>query len=188
MWAKAEGIDVLRESLGASLVNGIPHHDTFGRRLCRLNPLVLEESLHIVRKHLSNGTPTHIALDGKEVRGSHNAAQQWPAIILLSAFATDSGLVIGQQKVDATSNEIPAAVEVLNQIDIAGATVTADAIHCQRDTADTIRERGGHYLLAVKENQLGVFTAVTQLFQTNREERCLPMQFRQIVNEHPRAA
>ena len=189
-WAKAQGIDLLRKSLGASLVNGIPHHDTFGRMLCRLNPLVIEESLHIVRKHVSNGPPTHIAIDGKEVRGSHNAAKQSPAIMLLSAFATDSGLVIGQQKVDSKSNEIPAAVDVLNQIDIAGATVTADALHAQRNTAAAIRDRGGNYLLAVKDNQPSLFAAVEHLFQTNREEHRLPMQSRQIVNKdhHPRAA
>lgn len=95
--------------------------------------------------------------------------------MLLSAFATDWNLVLGQKKIDAKSNEIPAAVDVLSQIAIEGATVTADAQHCQRETARVIRERGADYLLAVKDNQLTLHQALIGLFETNRADKRLPM-------------
>jgi predicted transposase YbfD/YdcC len=100
--------------------------------------------------------------------------------MLLSAYATEWNLVLGQKKVDTKTNEIPTAVEVLSQIAIEGATVTADALHCQRETAKVIRERKAHYLLAVKENQHALYQALIGLFETNRNEPCssnrLPMK------------
>ena len=126
-WAKLQGVEELRRDFGLPLENGIPHHDTFRRLLARLRPEPLEESLHMVRKHLPGGcdTPKHVAVDGKALCGSHDALKDCPAIMLLSAFSTDHNMVLGQRKIDVKSNEIPAAVEVLHQIDIAGATITA---------------------------------------------------------------
>jgi len=194
-WAEEQGEEPLRRDLGARLDHGIPHHDTFRRVLGRLNPLALEASLHTVRHHLLPGqaagqaatSPEHIALDGKELRGSHDAAHQSEALLLLSAFATDWNLVLGQRRGGAKTNEIPTAVAVLSQIALAGATVTADALHCQRETARAIRERGGDYLLAVKENQHTLHQALIGLFETNRQHNRLPMeQARTLEKDHGR--
>jgi predicted transposase YbfD/YdcC len=186
-WASAQEQEDLRRDFGARLDNGIPHHDTFRRVLSRLEPAALETALHLVRQRLprqcTQRTPKHVALDGKELRGSHNALHHSQALLLLSAFATDQNLVIGQTKVEAKSNEIPAAPQVLALLEIAGATVSADALHCQSETATAIRERKAHYLLAVKDNQQSLHEALAGLFQTNRQHNRLPMTHAQTVEK-----
>lgn len=212
-WAKVQGIEALRRDFNVELENGIPHHDTFRRVLARLRPEALEGSLHLVRRHhlgqaleQKSGTPVpigHIAIDGKELRGSHDAFHDSPAIMLLTAYASEQGFVLGHKKVDTKSNEIPAAVDVLSQIDgseaidgieaieIKGATITADALHCQRDTARAIREREADYLLAVKHNQGTLHQALIALrvrlrrigFEMNRQEQRLPMQTAQTLDK-----
>jgi predicted transposase YbfD/YdcC len=192
-FCRAYGKDALQACFGVRLDNGIPHHDTFRRVLARLEPKGLEKSLHTLRARLPKpddqtlATGTHIALDGKEIRGSHDASTNRPALSLLSVFATDLNLVLGQKKVDSKTNEIPVAQEVLANIAIAGATVTADALHCQTQTAKVIRERKADYLLAVKENQKNLHQALVSVFATNQEEQRLPMtSFRQVEKGHGR--
>ncbi len=186
-WAQAQGQEDLRRDFALRLDNGIPHHDTFRRVLSRLEPGALETALHQVRQQLPSQVPhlahKHVALDGKELRGSHNALHQNQALLLLSAFATDQNLVIGQTKVDVKSNEIPAAIAVLAQLQIEGATVTADALHCQRETAKAIRERKADYLLAVKQNQQSLHAALIGLFQANRQDKRLPMTCAQTLEK-----
>jgi len=91
-----------------------------------------------------------IAVDGKTMRG---ARHEGPAPHLVAALDHATGAVLGQLAVAANSNEIPALRDLLEEMDIAGAVVTADALHCQRETAMHITDRGGHYLLTVKGNQ-----------------------------------
>ncbi len=186
-WAQAQGQEDLRRDFALRLDNGIPHHDTFRRVLSRLEPAALEAALHLVRQRLpcqlAERAHRHVALDGKELRGSHNALHQNQALLLLSAFATDQNLVIGQTKVDAESNEIPAARQVLAALEIEGATVTADALHCQTDTAAAIRERKADYLLAVKDNQQSLHEALIALFRTNCQSKRLPMTCAQTLEK-----
>ncbi len=91
-----------------------------------------------------------IAVDGKTMRG---ARRDGHAPQLVAALDHGTGAVLGQLAVAATSNEIPALRDLLASMDITGAVITADAIHCQRETATHITDRGGHYLLTVKGNQ-----------------------------------
>jgi len=182
VWSLAYGVENLQSLLGVRLDHGIPHHDTFRRVLHRLEPTCLENSFHTLRKRLPQAegediAPSkHLALDGKEIRASHNAKSNTPAVLLLSVLATDLNLVIAQKKVDGKTNEIPTAQEVLGTLALQGATVTADALHCQRATAETIREGGADYVLAVKENQKGLQEALQTLFRLNREEERVPME------------
>jgi predicted transposase YbfD/YdcC len=192
-FSRAYGTDALRMLFGVRLDNGVPHHDTFRRVLARLEPKGLEQSLHTLRTRLPKpddlpiATGKHIALDGKELRGSYNAQNQTSALSLLSVFATDLNLVIGHKKVDSKTNEIPVAQEVLANLTISGATVTADALHCQIETAKAIRQRKAHYLLAVKENQKSLYQALLSVFACNKQEPCLPMtSFRQVEKGHGR--
>ena len=189
----AHGKDNLCALFGVHLDNGIPHHDTFRRVLGRLNPQYLEESLHGLRRRLPKpdgemmALTKHVALDGKEIRGSHDATNGTDALALLSLYATDLNLVIGQRKVHSKTNEIPVAQEVLQTVVIEGATVTADALHCQTQTADVIRRRNADYLLAIKDNQKGLHDAIKSLFAINKEERRVPMTtFRQVEKGHGR--
>lgn len=106
---------------------------------------------------------------------------------LLSVYATDLNLVIGQRKVHCKTNEIPVAQEVLQTVAIEGATVTADAMHCQVQTAEVIRARDADYLLAVKDNQKGLHDAVKSLFSVNKEEHRVAMTTsRQVEKGHGR--
>lgn len=91
-----------------------------------------------------------IAVDGKTMRG---ARRDGPAPHLVAALDHGTGAVLGQLAVAANSNEIPALRELLDGMDITGAVITADALHCQRETATHITDRGGHSLLTVKANQ-----------------------------------
>lgn len=92
-----------------------------------------------------------IAFDGKTLRGARDAAGN--LVHLLAGLCQRTGVVIGQVAVGAKTNEIPMLADLLKVLDIKDAVVTADAMHCQRETAQTIRERGGHYILTVKGNQ-----------------------------------
>lgn len=91
-----------------------------------------------------------LAVDGKSLRGA-GAGETMPH--LLAALCHDTGVVAGQRAVDSKSNEIPALPELLKAFDLTGAVVTADAMHCQRDTAEWITAHGGGYVLTVKSNQ-----------------------------------
>jgi predicted transposase YbfD/YdcC len=92
-----------------------------------------------------------IAFDGKTLRGARDAAGN--LVHLLAGLCHRTGVVVGQVSVGAKTNEIPMLAGLLKVLDITDAVVTADAMHCQRDTAQTIHDRGGHYILTVKDNQ-----------------------------------
>ena len=91
-----------------------------------------------------------IAVDGKTMRGARTTAG---APHLVAALDHSAGAVLGQLAVASKSNEIPALRDLLDSMDITDAVVSADAMHCQRDTANHITDRGGHYVLTVKANQ-----------------------------------
>jgi predicted transposase YbfD/YdcC len=93
-----------------------------------------------------------IALDGKTVRGAKNAPGGAPHLV--AALTHDSGVVLGQVRVEGKTNEIPAARDLLKLLDITDVVVTMDAMHTQRDTAEAILTGGGHYLFTVKDNQV----------------------------------
>lgn len=148
------------------LPNGIPSHDTFGRVFARLDPVAFQESftrwMQVVEERTTGQV---IALDGKVLRGSHDAAAGRSAIDMISAWATANRVVLGQRKVNEKSNEITAIPELLQVLEITGCIVTIDAMGCQKDVAAKIVERGGDYVLALKANQKGLAEDVTTLFE-----------------------
>jgi len=92
-----------------------------------------------------------IAFDGKTLRGAKDAAGN--LVHLLAGLCQQTGTVLAQVAVGAKTNEIPLLPKLLDTIDIAGTVITADALHCQRGTAEYIVGRGGHYIFTVKDNQ-----------------------------------
>jgi len=148
--------DWLRRFL--TLKNGIPSEDTFLRVFRMIDPKQFES---VFRSWVAGFLPVldgSIAIDGKTVRGSGSGGGQ--AIHMVSAFATELGLVLGQEKVDSKSNEITAIPALLEGLYIKGLLVSIDAMGCQRDIAKQIRDQGGDYLLAVKGNQPTLQAAV----------------------------
>ncbi len=101
-----------------------------------------------------------LAIDGKTVRGSSDHETGRTAIHMVSAWATENQLSLGQVVVDEKSNEITAIPELLQLLEISGALVTIDAMGCQKEIAEQIREREADYLLAVKQNQPMLFEQV----------------------------
>ncbi len=148
------------------LPNGIPSHDTFGDVFARLNPEQLQSCfLNWVRSvsRLTQGEV--IAIDGKTVRRSYDQGDNKGAIHMVSAWASQNRLVLGQRKVDEKSNEITAIPELLRVLDLYGCIVTIDAMGTQTAIAEQIIAQGGDYVLALKGNQGNLFEDVQQLFQ-----------------------
>lgn len=136
------------------LPNGIPSHDTFGRVFALLDPRQFSEAFtNWTRSLRQTFSAEIIAIDGKTLRRSHDRAKGREPIHMVSAWARENGLVLGQRKVDSKSNEITAIPELLRALDLAGAIVTIDAMGCQRQIAQVIGEAAADYVLALKGNQ-----------------------------------
>ena len=150
LWAK-ERLDWLRGYL--RLKHGVPSHDTFGRLFGLIDPDEFESAF---RRWVSGilpvlGPDTVIALDGKTSRRSGKVDAS--PLHLVSAFAAGVGLVLGQRATGKKSNEKSAIPELLSTLALEGCIVTIDAMGTQANIAQCIRERGGDYVLAVKDNQ-----------------------------------
>jgi predicted transposase YbfD/YdcC len=136
------------------LPHGIPSHDTFERVFERLDPHAFQacfcQWVEALAQTLGLG---HIAIDGKTLRHSGNAVKGWRPLHIVSAWASEAHLSLGQVAVEEKSNEITAIPRLLELLDLRGALVTIDAMGCQKEIAAKIVEGGGDYVLAVKENQ-----------------------------------
>ena len=137
---------------------GIPSHDTFNRVLALVKPEALQTCLigwlRSVRDEAGDSRKErHIAIDGKSLRRTFDRAASQNMLHLVSAWSTANGITLGQVAVDEKSNEITAIPQLLAAVDISGATVTIDAMGCQKDIAKAITSGGGDYFLAVKGNQ-----------------------------------
>jgi predicted transposase YbfD/YdcC len=155
-----------------SLPNGIPSHDTFNRLFARLRPEPLQECfLNWVQSVYQMTSGQVIALDGKTLRGSCERGSNRSLIHMVSAWATENRLVLGQRKVAEKSNEITAIPELLRVLDLEGATVTIDAMGCQREIAAQIIEQKGNYVLALKGNQELLHQDVIELFEEALAQR-----------------
>src|SRR4051794_38266499 len=136
------------------LPSGIPAHDTFRYVFTRLDPAAFQRCFASWIAALGVVTGLrHIAIDGKSARGSQDRAHGKAALHLVSAWAAQNHLTLGQVAVGAKSNEITAIPRLLELLDLCGAVVTSDALGCQKDIAQHIRARGADYVLAVKDNQ-----------------------------------
>jgi predicted transposase YbfD/YdcC len=119
-----------------------------------------------------------ISIDGKTVRHSYDTAEEKSAIHVVSAWANKAGLTLGQIKVDEKSNEITAILELLESLDVEGSIVTIDAVGTQKSIAETIRDRGADYVLALKGNQGTLQEDVELYFQGVSQKELGQMPFR----------
>jgi predicted transposase YbfD/YdcC len=152
------------------LPGGIPSHDTFTRVFRLLDPVQFQACFLSWMQAVAEVTRGEvIAIDGKTLRRSFDKGTAKRAIDMVSAWATENGVVLGQRKVDAKSNEITAIPELLELLALQGCIVTIDAMGCQRAIAQQIVERRADYVLALKGNQPTVQQAVEQFFVTGPE-------------------
>src|ERR687884_951002 len=156
-----------------ALPHGIPSHDTFGRVFARLNPRRFQECFLSWTQAVAQLTQgTLVSLDGKTVKASFDRATAASPLHMLSAWCSDNGgLVVGQIKTEAKSNEITAIPELLHLLAIQGCIVTIDAMGCQTAIAEQIRNQGGDSLLALKSNHKKAYRAVKQHFHQHIEHQ-----------------
>jgi len=174
-----ERIDWLRTFL--RLKNGIPAHDTFGRVFSRLDPAQLLACIQQWLDDMGREIGKHIAIDGKTLRGSFDTAAGQNPLHLVSAWACETRLTLGQVATDAKSNEITAIPLLLELLDLKGATVTIDAMGCQKEIAQKIIDREGDYLLALKDNHPKLCEAVAAEFDAALETAPGPKGLRRHV-------
>src|SRR5690349_4125864 len=122
------------------LPHGIPSHDTFGRVFAALDPAAFEACFLAWVRH--EVAAAGLALDGKTLRRSHDRSNGRGPLHLVSAWATERGLVLGQVTVADHANELEALPVLLDAVDLAGAVVTIDAIGCRTAIARQIVDRG----------------------------------------------
>jgi predicted transposase YbfD/YdcC len=156
------------------LPHGIPSHHTFRRLFDRLAPQPLQRALVAWLHHLSETFGVkHIAIDGKTLRHSGGGASPLARLHLVSAWATEANLTLGQVAVQDKSNEITAIPLLLELLDLKGAWVTLDAMGCQKDIARQIVEGGGDYVLTVKGNQERLYDDIVDCFVSIYDADCV---------------
>lgn len=165
-WTEVEAFGKAKETwlkTFLTLPNGIPSHDTIGNLYARLCPKQLQQCfLSWIQSVVQLSHGQIIPIDGKTLRRSHNRRDGRGAIHMVSAWASQNGVVLGQLKTSDKSNEIRAIPELLGLLEIKGCTVTIDSMGCQKEIAKKIIEKEADYVLALKGNH-----------KTLHEEVCL---------------
>jgi predicted transposase YbfD/YdcC len=161
------------------LEHGIPSHDTFSRVFRMLNPGCFEAAF---RRFMAAFAKFHglrgvISVDGKALRGAYERGCRATPMQLVNVFAAETRMALASRKAPGR-NEVAGGLEVLALLSLEHCTVTADALHCHRTFAATVLERGGEYVLALKENQGTLFAAAVRRFARagprSRSERLEP--------------
>jgi predicted transposase YbfD/YdcC len=160
------------------LPNGIPSQHTFERVFDRLDPQALQRCLLGWLHDISELVGVrHIAIDGKTLRHSGGGQSPHRQLHLVSAWATEAYLTLGQVAVDAKSNEITAIPYLLELLQVKGALVSIDAMGCQKEIAQKIVEQGGDYVLAVKDNQPQLREDIEKCFEQAYATNCAGLRY-----------
>jgi predicted transposase YbfD/YdcC len=155
------------------LPNGIPSHDTFGRVFAALDPAGFEECFMKWVAGLAQASQGRlIAIDGKTIRRSLDAANSKAAIHMIHAWSEANHMVLGQLATDAKSNEITAIPELMKLLDLRDAVVTIDAAGCHKKIAAQIIQQGGDYILQLKGNQGTLHKETVALFDQCLTDDC----------------
>lgn len=153
------------------LQNGIPSEDTISRVMRMLRPSVVQDAfMDWVDEMQGNMGVKRIAIDGKSLRRSHDRSTARKMLHCVCAWSVENQLVLGEQAVDEKSNEITAIPKLLDVLDLKGATVTIDAMGCQKEIAAKIIDGGGHYVLGAKDNHPTLCDAIAAYFTAAHEE------------------
>jgi predicted transposase YbfD/YdcC len=154
-----------------ALANGVPSRDCIRRLLMALQPQAFQQCFQgwvAEATQADEGGPARlVAIDGKTCRRSHDAAHGLGPLHIVSAWASEEGIALGQVATDQKSNEITAIPLLLKQIELKGALVTIDAMGCQKEIARQVVEGGGDFVIALKDNQPKLREAVEAYFHAH---------------------
>ena len=151
-------------------IPSVPSKTTFSRVLRMIDGAkVAKIMINIMKKQLGE-TGEVLAVDGKAVRGTGKDGDPNTNLQIITAYLTESGVVLGQEKIHEKTNEIPVFQEMLDDLNVKGKTVTADAMHCQKETCRKIVEKEGNYLFGLKGNQGTLHDNVALFFQDTPKE------------------
>src|SRR4030081_75432 len=147
------------------LEHGIPSHDPFSRVFRLLEPDAFEAAFRRFMAAFAKANRLKlsgvVAIDGKALRGAFARGQRATPLHMVNVWAVEARMAIAQQKA-ANRNETAGALQVLDLLSLEGCIITADALHCHRAFAAAVRERGGGYVLAIKDNRGRLFKAGNQ--------------------------
>ncbi len=149
-----------------ALPNGIPSHDTFARVFARLDPTALEASFQQWMSALVSSLEAQvIAIDGKTLKGSYDRERGVKALQMVSAWASEHRLVLGQCSVSSKSNEITAIPVLLEQLALTDCIISIDAMGTQTAIAQQIQQQQADYILALKGNHATLFEQAQVWFE-----------------------
>lgn len=167
-WTEVETFGKEREewlSKYLDMSNGVPSHDTIGRVFRLLRPETFSQIFHEwIEVAMGPPCPDVVAIDGKTDRRTGDSSLGKSALHMVTAWATEDQVVLGQVKTEDKSNEITAIPLLLDELDLEGVTVTVDAMGCQRAIAEKILEGNGDYVFGLKGNQSGLLEHAKELF------------------------
>jgi predicted transposase YbfD/YdcC len=165
-----------------TLPNGVPSRDCIRRLLMALQPQAFQKCFQdwIARaiRTDADGPARLVAIDGKTCRRSHDADRGLGPLHLVSAWASEEGVALGQVATDQKSNEITAIPQLLKQIELTDALVTIDAMGCQKEIARDIVTGGGDFVIAVKDNQPNLREAIAAHFLKHLENDLEDLRYR----------
>ena len=183
-WAKARR-DWLAQYL--TLPNGIPSRDCIRRVLLALQPQAFQRCFQdwvtqaLVGDAAAGGRL--VAVDGKTCRRSHDAGKELGPLHIVSAWASEEGIALGQVATASKSNEIAAIPVLLERLELSGTIVTIDALGCQKEIVQQIKRGGGDAIVAVKENQPKLHAAIAAYFTEQIERDFADVQYRAYESE-----
>lgn len=165
-----------------ALPNGIPSRDCIRRLLMALKPEAFQKCFqewvaHAIRAG-DSGPSRLIAIDGKTCRRSHDASQGLGPLHIVSAWASEEGIALGQVATEEKSNEITAIPRLLEQIDLTNALITIDALGCPKEIACDIVEGGGDFVISVKDNQPKLRETIETYFDKHLERDLEDLRYR----------
>jgi predicted transposase YbfD/YdcC len=164
------------------LPNGIPSRDCIRRLLIALKPEAFQTCFQDWITHAiqpdDSGAGRLIAIDGKTNRRSHDASQHLGPLHIVSAWASEEGIALGQVAAEEKSNEITAIPQLLERIDLTDALITIDAMGCQKDIARDVVDGGGDFVISVKDNQPKLREAIETYFEKHLERDLEDLQYR----------
>lgn len=165
-----------------TLPNGIPSRDCIRRLLMALKPEAFQKCFqdwiaHAVQAD-DDGPARLVAIDGKTNRRSHDASQDLGPLHIVSAWASEEGIALGQVATEEKSNEITAIPQLLEQIDLTNSLITIDAMGCQKQITRTIVDGGGDFVISVKDNQPKLCEAIETYFTDHLERDMEDLKYR----------